>query len=279
LFKKILVPLPSEYFPELAIKRAVDLAAKLGSRIYLLYIMEQQVIDKLTRGTSHALTDHDRNDIECILIEKEMNGESKVMFKKAEKIAKPKKVGFNKFTCKGIHTDEILKIIESKNIDLIISEFHPDALLKYRIFYESPIPVWIERSPGRIQNIYGICTNLGGNKRVPEYVKYLATKFGSNTRFHYVLDMPKSKATKEVIDQGYKCLSKIHKKYNKDLKDLKTNFVTQDILKYLKTGFNIPRSDLLILGHFEKKSRILFQTVDRKINICKKIPMNVLILK
>ena len=82
-----------------------------------------------------------------------------------------------------------------------------------------------------------------------------------------------------VTDNGRGIPVAIHKKYNKDLKDLKTNFITQDILKYLKTGFKISRSDLIILGHFEKKSRILFQTVDKKINICKKIPMNVLILK
>ena len=279
MFKKILVPLPSEYFPDLAIKRAVDLASKLDSKVYLLYILEKQLLDKLTRNSSHALTDHDRNEVECILIEKEMNGESKMYFKKAEKIAKSKKIKFNKFTCKGIHTDEILKKIDSKNIDLIISEFHPDTLLKYRIFYDSPIPVWIECSEGDINNIYGICTNLGKNLRVPEYTNKLAKKFNSKVRFDYILDLPKSKIDQSETDKGKNFLTKLNTKYGKELKYIKTNFITQDISKYLRTNFRMPGSDLVILGRFEKKSRILFQTIDRKIEICKKIPVNVLILK
>ena len=279
MFKKILVPLPSEYFPDLAIKRAVDLASKLDSKVYLLYILEKPLLDKLTRNSSHALTDHDRNEVECILIEKEMNGKSKIYFKKAEKIAKSKKIKFNKFTCKGIHTDEILKKIDSKNIDLIISEFHPDTLLKYRIFYDSPIPVWIERSGGSLQNIYGICTNLGKNLKVPKYTRNLAMKFDSNAQFYYVLDLPKAQMDQSAIDNGNKLLTGLRTKYKKDLKELKTNFITQDISKYLRTSFKMPRNDLVILGRFEKKSRILFQTIDRKIEICKKIPVNVLILK
>ena len=208
-----------------------------------------------------------------------MNGESEVYFKKVEKLAKPKKIKFEKFTCQGIYTEEILKNIKSKEIDLIISEFHPDVLLKYRIFYESPIPIWIERSSGNIQNVYGICTNLGKNQRVPKYTKNLAIKFDSNARLYYILDLPKPQIDQSAIDEGNKFLSKLKSKYKKDLKELKTNFITQDILKYLKTSFKVKRSDLIVLGRFEKKSRILFQSVDRKIKICKKIPVNVLILK
>ena len=54
----------------------------------------------------------------------------------------------------GTHTDEILECIQKENIDLIISEFHKDTLLKYRIFYDSPIPVWLENNGNKIKEIY-----------------------------------------------------------------------------------------------------------------------------
>ena len=280
MFKRILVPLPSEYFPELAIKRAIDLASKFRSKLCLLYIYEEREMEKiLTRGASHALTGHDINNIECMLIEKEMNGESEVYFKKVEQFAKPKKVKFHKFTCKGLFSEEILKNIKSEKIDLIVSEFHPDVLLKYSIFYDSPIPVWIERTGGAIQNIYGICTNLAKNKKVPKYTVNFGKKFGSNVRFNYVFDAEKTEPSKSEIGKGKKFLKSLEKKYQADVRDFRTYFFTRDILKYLKTSFKIERSDLVILGRFEKKGRVLFQTVDKKIKVCQKIPVNVLILK
>ena len=280
MFKRILVPLPSEYFPELAVKRAIDLASKFKSKLCLLYIYEKHEMENiLTRGASHALTEHDINQIECMLIEKEMNGESEVYFKKVEQIAKPKKIKFHKFTCKGLFSEEILKNIKSEKIDLIVSEFHPDVLLKYGIFYDSPIPVWIERADGPIQNIYGICTNLAKNIKVPKYTATIGKKFGSNVRFNYVFDDEKTDVSKSEIDKGKKLLKKLEKKYQSDLRDFKTYFFTQDILKYLKTSFKIERSDLVILGRFEKKGGVMFQTADKKIKVCQKIPVNVLILK
>ncbi len=280
MFNKILVPLPSEYFPELAVKRAIDLASKFGSNVCLLYIYEEREMEKiLTRGSSHALTGHNINKIECMLIEKEMNGESEVYFKKAEQFAKFKKIKFQKFTGKGLFSEEILKKIKSEKIDLIVSEFHPDVLLKYSIFYDSPISVWIERSPGKIQNIYGICTNLAKNIKVPKYAAGLGKGFGSSVRFNYVFDAEKTEATKSEIAKSKKFLKGLEKKYRPEVQDFKTYFFTQDILKYLKTSFKINRSDLVILGRFEKKGGMLFQTVDRKIEVCKKIPVNVLILK
>jgi hypothetical protein len=280
LFKKILVPLPSEYFPEIAIKRAVDLASKFGSKLYLLYVYEEYEMEKiLTRGTSHALTEHDINKIECMLIEKEMNGESEVYFKKIEQIAKPKKLKFHKFTCKGLFSEEILKNIKSEKIDLIVSEFREDVLLKYSIFYDSPIPVWIERTGENIENIYGICTNLAKNKKVPKYTINLAEKFGSNVRFNYVFDEEKAEASQTQIDIAKRFLNGLEKKYKSGVENFKTYFFTQDVLKYLLTSFKIARSDLVILGRFEKKGSVMFQTVDKKVKVCQKIPVNVLILK
>jgi hypothetical protein len=239
--------------------------------------MEMEKI--LSRGTSHALTEHEINKIECMLIEKEMNGESEVYFKKIEQMAKSKKVKFHKFTCKGLFSEEILKNIKSENIDLIVSEFRPDVLLKYSIFYDSPIPVWIERTGGNIQNIYGICTNLAKNKKVPKYTINLAKTLKANVRFNYVFDDEKTEPNKNEISKGNKFLKRLDKRYQQDVEEIKTYFFTQDILKYLITSFKIERSDLVVLGRFQKKGGILFQTVDKKIKVCQKIPVNVLILK
>jgi hypothetical protein len=214
-----------------------------------------------------------------MLIEKEMNGESKVYFKKIEQIAKPKKIKFSKFTCKGLFSEEILKNIKSQNIDLIVSEFRPDVLLKYSIFYDSPIPVWIERTGENIENIYGICTNLARNRKVPKYTINLAGKFGSNVRFNYVFDDEKVEANKTQIAKGKKFLKNLEKRYEPEIRDFKTYYIAQDILKYLLTSFKIARSDLVILGRFEKMGGVMFQTVDKKIGVCQKIPVNVLILK
>ena len=279
MFENILLPLPSEYYPQIAVKRALDLASRFKSEITLQYIFEKQLMDKVDNVSAGAVPYQSLKEMEREMKKVELNGESEVLFDRIEKFAQKRGVKLNKLVCSGTQTKEILKTIEKNKITLAITEFHKEAVLKYRFLYESPIPVWIEHSGKKLEKIFGILTNLSPNKLVPAAAFNLSKKFGLPLKFYYVHD------SSEPLEDSEEDLAR--KELLIKLKNLRIKFkinfefdvVFQEIGSFLNYYFKKERSGLVILGRFKKPTMLPFFNLDRKIEVSKKLGANVLILR
>jgi nucleotide-binding universal stress UspA family protein len=279
MFDNILLPLPSEYFPNYAVKRAIQLATRFNSQITMEYIFEKQLLQKLQNVSSGALACQSLREMVQEVKKVELEDESNLLFNKIEELTKDKHIKLNKLVRSGIHTEEIMDILKNRNIDLIITEFHKEALLKYRILYDSPIPIWIEHSGKKLKKIYGILTNLSPNKLVPEWAFKISKKLDLPLKFYYILDSSEQiDEEKEQIEQ-HLLLTKLKKKRMKYKISFEFDVIIQEISSFLNQYFKKETSGLVILGRFKKPVRLPFLDQDKKIEVSKKLGANVLIMK
>lgn len=278
MFEKILLPLPSEYFPEHAANRAINLADKFRSKLIIDYIFEEQVIDKVNKVSSGAVTQCSLEEMAEEVKNVEVGGESSVVFERIEKMARNKNIEIRKLIHSGHLSDELLDCIQKHEIDLIVSEFHKDTLLKYRIFYQSPIPIWLEQNGKEINKIYGILTNLSPNIVVPGLAFTLVEKLEAPLHFYYVVD--NSEPSEEQPDHALRneLFSEIKLKGKKLGLEINIEEVTSDISNFLNHTFKHEDNALVILGRFTKPGK-MFTSVDKKIEVSKKLGANVLMVK
>ncbi len=281
LFERILLPLPSEYFPENAVKRAIQLSAKFKSKLILQYIFEEQVLDKVNNVTSGAVTCQSLDELVKEVKHVEVHSESTVLFEQIENMAKKKNIDIEieRITQNGVHSDEILGCIQKESVDLMVTEFHRDTLLKYRIFYNSPIPIWLEHNGKNINKIYGILTNLSPNVLVPKFALKLTKKFNVPLHIYYVLDNTEPYDENIEKTERKKLFSTIEQKFKSHGLKYDIDLVTQDISNFLGEHFKHKEGALVILGRFKKPAKIPFIRLDKKIEVSKKLGANVLILK
>ena len=64
MLRRIVISVPQEQFPELAIKRGKDLSERLDSRIFMAYIIEDSVFDEVADKARHVMTEKDKDKFE-----------------------------------------------------------------------------------------------------------------------------------------------------------------------------------------------------------------------
>lgn len=279
MFEKILLPLPSEYFPEHAVKRAIQLASKFKSKLFLEYIFNEQMMVKVDSVSSGAVPCQSLDQMVEEVKNVEVGSESSVVFDEVESLAKKKNIDFQKIIQSGNHSEEILDCINEQHIDLMVTEFHRDSLLKYRILYKSPAPVWLENTGKKIEKVYGILTNISPNKLVPKFAFNLMNKFDVPLQFIYILD--DSEPNNKDNEQN------LRKKLQNELKKLGETFgikydfkvVNGKLPNFINQQFKNEESSLIILGRFTKPVKLPFVNMDKKIEVSKKLNANVLMLK
>jgi hypothetical protein len=278
VFEKILIPLPSEYFPEHAVNRGIQIASKYNSKLIFDFIFEKKVIEKINNVSSGAVSQCALENMTEEVKNVEESQESSVFFDRIDELVKSKGIETRKLIHTGFHTDEILDCIKEHDVDLIITEFHKDTLLKYRIFYNSPIPVWLEQSGLKLREINGVLSNLSPNKRVPKFTYSLAKKMDLPLKYYYVID--KSEPYDEDSEQTERenLINNIEKMGKASGLDVDFELVTEDVSVFLDNTFKEKENMLVILGRFEKPTWLPFSNLDKKIEVSKKLNANVLML-
>lgn len=279
MFKRILLPLPSEYIPKNAINRAIDIAAKFKSNLTLEYIFNQEVMDKVNDVSSGAVAQCSLDMMAREVKNVEVGEESTVIFEKIEKKARKRNIKVRKMIHDGHHSDEIMDCIQKENIDLMITEFHKDAVFNYEIFYDSPIPIWLEQTGENIDKIFGILTNISPNKLVPGFAFKFSKKMDVPLQFIYVLD--DEEPYDETIEEKnrHKLLSRLKKDASALNLDCEIDYKKQDVSTFLNQEFRDKKNALVILGRFSKPVKLPFTKLDKKIEVSKKLNANVLMLK
>ncbi len=156
MFENILVTISSEYFSDSAIKRAVELSKRFGSKITILYVVEEKVMQMMNSSLEYTMTHEEREKTEDKVVEEIKDRAREMLFEKAEKIANKQDIKITSWEIKqGKYTDTILDFCKEREekIDLIVMSFERATLLDYEIFeWISPPPMDREKWEGYKKN-------------------------------------------------------------------------------------------------------------------------------
>lgn len=239
MLKRIVLSVPQEQFPELAIKRGKDLADRLDSKIYMSYIIEDTVFDEVAQKAGHVMTEKDKDIFERKMVRSHEKVARKVILKTASKLLGERPDDFS--VKKGNFTDTLLEVIEEHDADTLLMEYESYNLVKYRIMDRSPVPVWIERHDGPIRKIGLFCTNLSPNSKSPKMAKKLKKALNAKVEAYYIHD-PEGEDRKdepELIRRDHRI------KFNAIVREKVDRFIYQ---KAEEEDF-----DLIILGRIRKR--------------------------
>jgi nucleotide-binding universal stress UspA family protein len=198
MFKKVVISVPMEQFPDLALKRARDLANLSGSEIAISYIIEDNVFDKVQEVSKHVLTEKDHERWEKKMIRTHRKMANDVLMEEANRILGD--VDAELLIQKGTYYEAMKDTISKLKADLLLMEYRSYDLLKYRIMDSSPIPVWIERNDGPIKKIGLFCTNLAPNKISPKASNYLKKTLNARLESYFIFD-PAGKEDQDEPDR------------------------------------------------------------------------------
>ncbi len=203
MFNQVLLTISSEFYPEQAVKEAKFFQENFSSRIYLLYVIEKKTIDKFEKASQPFLTYEQKIKFEEDILREQMEIAEDVV-KKIEGILNVdnKKIVF------GEHSDEIEKIVEGNNIELVVIGFKKDAVIHYRVIERIKNPLLIAIKNGN-DGVVGICSNLAPNVKVPSFVKEFATRINKEAKLVYIIDKEESAIVDEKGNKIKKSIDEI----------------------------------------------------------------------
>ena len=187
MFKNILIPISSEFYPKHVLNFSVFLATKFKSKINLVYIIEEKTLEQTDKLSNGFRTFYDKNDTKKDIIGKQKQTADNIIFDYAKFIYDNQKISFSKKMVRGEFSTVIKNETKKKDYDLILMGFQKGSTLNYRLFEKINVPVWV-KMVGDTGSILGVCSNLAPNKKVPDFSIRLSKFLGWDLNMIYVVD-------------------------------------------------------------------------------------------
>jgi len=274
MFKKILIPISSEYYNRQILKRAVFLADKFKSSISLIYIIEKKTIDQTDELSDMYLSDYEINQTQKQMMKEQVKKADTLIFEDAKAYFKGKNIKLEKKKIlRGEFSDSVKLELEKKPYDLVLMGFEKGCLLRYRILDDVDVPIWIEEKSEN-NKILAICSNLAQNKKVPNFSIKLSRELGWDLHMIYIVDTEdhveidetgkrtKTKPERDLLFKSQNFVQKMQKK------NVKIHSIKGVLEKEIAKAAEKIKPGLVILGREQKKKGILGfpkQNVKRKI--------------
>ncbi len=262
IFKRLLFPISSEFFPEIVINRIEDFIEKFNSKVFVVYIIEEKILRKIEEVAEPFLTEEQRKRIEKDVIER--NKEiANIIFNKLRK-----HIDFEKKIVIGEFSDKVIENVKEYEATCVIMGYEKECFLKYRLFEKLHIPIWVEI--GKMsKNILGVCSNLAPNIRVPKITLSLAKKLGYNPFFVYIVDVEekvevdeKGNKMKRSLEELIRKAKKFAEEYGKYARvEIAVGALEEEIIKFAKRL----NADVIVIGREMKKRRIFGKGLKKEI--------------
>jgi len=188
MFKKILVPVSSEFYSKDVFKRCIFLADKFESTVHLVYIIEEKTLYQTNKKSDAHRTHYDRMETEHDIMNKQMQAADDIVFKDAKMLFEQEKIPFDHEVIKGEFSVVVSSELEKEQYDLIVMGYERGCMVNYRLLDDVDVPIWIEAG-GYHTSILAVCSNLAPNQKVPDFSIRLAQEFGWDLHMLYVVDV------------------------------------------------------------------------------------------
>ncbi len=144
MFKKILVPVSSEYFPEKAMDKALEMSKYFEADVEVIYIIEEKMEDKIQKASEYVRTDKQIKETEKEREKAKREEFNSTMDNWEEEFGE--NIHFSTKIVSGEYSDEIASELEKFDADLVVLETEQESVLNYRLFYKkADSPVMIVR--------------------------------------------------------------------------------------------------------------------------------------
>ena len=176
MFKKILVPVSSEFYSKDVLKRCVFLAEKYKSTVDLVYIIEEKTLNQTKKRSDAHRTYHDIIETERDIMSKQRQTADDIVFEDSESLFTKNNIPYDRRVIKGEFSVVISSEMKKQDYDLIIMGYGSGCMINYRLLDNVDIPVWIEAG-GHRNSILAVCSNLAPNQKVPDISRRLAQEW------------------------------------------------------------------------------------------------------
>jgi len=239
MFENILLPISSEFYPRNAMERSVFLAEKFGSKIKIIYIIEEKTLEQADKITDVYRTQYEKEETEEDIEQEYISAADRIIFDDAKEFFDRKGIKFERRVVKGEFSDAIRDEIGRERYDLILMGFEKGCLLHYRIIDNSNVPIWIESAETGEEIILAVCSNLAPNQKVPHMSIELSRSLGWELHMIYIVDVQDSV---KVDEEGHRS----GRKSEKELMDAGEEFVRE----MRKNGIDVK----MVIGGLEKET-------------------------
>jgi len=193
VFKKIVASLDlSDYSPEV-LETASNLAAKFGSDLYLLHVLEKKVFPRELMGTFAQPSELE--EVYSSLSEYAQQELHKYSERAREVLGKEPTIAVRQ----GHPVNQILEFLDETGADLIVIGYHrkvPGIIAELgavteKIARHSPAHVYIVKEEFKIKSVLAPIDFSERSKKSLEVAASISEKFGARLSLLYVLETPK----------------------------------------------------------------------------------------
>lgn len=258
MFKNILIPISSEFYPKNVLERAIYLAEKLQSKLTIIYIIEEKTITQAIKLIKTYRTPQELTEIKKEIIKQHKQTAARIVFNDLKQLTKNKKIQIKEKIVEDEFSEAIQKETKTGQYDLILMGFEKKCLLKYRLLEKTTTPIWIDAGYTP-DTILVICSNLAPNQKAPDLGIKLSKTLNWNIQILYIVDIEdtvqvnekgqrsEKKPEKTLLLHGQKFIEEMRKK------GIKTQLVKGSIEKETIKAAEKIKTALIIIGREQKK--------------------------
>lgn len=258
MFRHILLPISSEFYPRGVLERALSIAESIGSAITVMYIIERKTINQTDKLSDAYRTKYEREETAEHITEEHKNAADNIVFTDAKKL-KSAALAYEEKVVEGEYSTVVQEELASGDYDLVMMGFEKQCILNYRILNDAEVPVWVETGGEGSEQIVAVCTNLAMNTRVPRMSAELAEALGWDLHVLYVVDTEDSvqvdkegersgrRSVRDLTDIGEAFLADI------DQANVTTSLVTGSLPKEMAKAARQFNASLVVVGNQHKK--------------------------
>jgi hypothetical protein len=262
MFKNILIPVSSEFYSKEVLERGVSLAEKFESKINLIYIIEEKILNQTDKLSNSYRTPYEIAETKREIVRKQKLAANTIIFDDAEYYLKYKKIPFEGRIIEGEFSKVVKSETQKNGYDLILMGYEKECILNYRLLDEINIPIWlVTESEGK--SILAVCSNLAPNQKVPEMSLKLSVALGWDLQMLYVVDTEDCvqvnedcirsdvKSERDLLFKGQKFVQKMEKL------EVESELVMGSLEKETTKAAERIKPRLIIVGREQKKKGLL----------------------
>jgi len=203
VFGNILIPISSEFYSRGVLEKGAFLAECFGSKVTIVYIIEEKTLTQTEKRSDTFRTRFEKEETKKGIIDSQTRTANVIIFFEAKAIFKEKGIIPNFKIVEGEFSTVIAQEIAAQHVDVVLMGYTKEGLLRYRIFDEIAIPLWIVGSPGD-RRMLAVCSNLTPNQKIPEMSFRLAQCFNWDLHLLYIVDIGEPLAFDESVQRFVK---------------------------------------------------------------------------
>ena len=198
LFKRLLVPISSEFPFEQMVRRAGTLTRAFNSAVMVMYIIETKTIKTMRELAETPLAEQQFKEMEQKSVSPSSTDIAKQII--SERV-KPVLPNCEVTIAEGEFSEEVNRVAETWQATCVVTGYESYCTLRYRLLENTNLSLWVEQRPGTNPIVLGVCSNLAQNKRVPGLTIELAATLNATPHLLYAVDIEEPV---EVDEQGEK---------------------------------------------------------------------------